>query len=374
MIATTEPIQLSGDGDQRRTLIVVFLRGAADGLSLVAPLTDDNYYQARPYLGIKPADAVKLDGFFGLHPLLKPLQQPYQEGQLAIIHAAGSEDTTRSHFEAQDLMEHGGIASGGWLGRFLRYGSPTAASALAAIAAGSVIPEALRGAPAVTPLQSFEQFTLGTNVAGLTQQLRRLYAAQQGALAAAGRTTLAALERLEKLRGATYHPDHEAIYTDDDFAQRLQQIAQLIKARVGLEVATVDLGGWDSHFTQNVIIEPLMQRLALGLRAFYQDMGAAMAEVSVVVMTEFGRRVQENSSFGTDHGRGSVMFVLGGGVKGGRVVGRWPGLHRDMLEGPGDLAVVHNYRNVLAPVLRRHGVARQLDVVFPNFQLEEMDI
>lgn len=365
---------LSGNGDQQRTLVVVFLRGAADGLSLVVPVQDDDYHRARSFLRIKPEDAVMLDGFFGLNPLLKPLQRAYQDGQLAVIHAAGSEDDTRSHFEAQDLMEHGGIAAGGWLGRSLRFGSSTARSALAALAIGRVLPESLRGAPAATALESLEQFSLGSEASQLTAQLQQLYAAQQGPLAAAGRDTLGALDRIEALRRTPYTPAQGADYGNGGLGQSLRQVARLIKARVGLEAVALDLGGWDSHFTQMAIINPLMTELAQGLSAFYQDMGDRMAQVSVVVMTEFGRRVQENSSFGTDHGRGSVMFVLGGGVKGGRVVGAWPGLKPDALEGPGDVPVSHNYRNVLIPVLQRHGAGQALGMIFPDFKATPLDL
>ncbi|MBP7252504.1 MAG: DUF1501 domain-containing protein [Alphaproteobacteria bacterium] len=366
---------LSGEGDQRRTLVVVFLRGAADGLSLVVPVRDDDYHRARTFLRITPADAVMLDGFFGLNPLLKPLHRAYQDGQLAIVHAAGSEDETRSHFEAQDLMEHGGIVAGGWLGRFLRYGGSTSArAALAALALGRTMPESLRGAPAATALESLEQFSLGSAPAALTAQLQKLYAAQTGPLATAGHATLAALDRIEVLRRTPYAPANGADYGSSGFGFQMQQTARLIKARVGLEAVALDLSGWDSHFTQMAMINPLMQQLGEGLSAFAQDMGAGLTHVSVVVMTEFGRRVQENSSFGTDHGRGSVMFVLGGGAKGGRVVGGWPGLKPDVLEGPGDLVVTHNYRDVLAPVLRRHGADAALGMIFPDFKSAPLDL
>ncbi|PTY02287.1 hypothetical protein DB346_09245 [Verrucomicrobia bacterium LW23] len=376
---STESIQtlVTGNGDARRTLVVVFLRGAADGLSLVPPVADDDYHRARPSMRISAQAALPLDGFFGLHPLMRALLPLYKEGLMAIVHAAGSEDTTRSHFEAQDFMEHGGLAAGGWLGRFLRYGgSPSAISALGAITLGPKLPESLRGAPAATAIQSLDQYSLGTDAEQLTQQLRRLYALQRGEIAAAGRETLNALGRLQALRSSTYTPANGAQYGEDTFSQRLRMLARLIKARVGLEAASIDLDGWDSHFTQATLLEPLMQQLAGGLGAFCRDLGpGGIATTSVVVMTEFGRRVAENSSFGTDHGRGSVMFLLGGGVRGGRIVGKWPGLASSSLEGPGDLAVAHNYRDVLAPVLRRHGAAGEhLRVIFPDYELREMDV
>jgi uncharacterized protein (DUF1501 family) len=358
---------LTGNGDQRQTLVVIFLRGGADGLNLVAPLQDDGYYRSRPRIAISKKTCIPLDGFYGLNPLLKALEPAYKDGALAIVHAAGSEDDTRSHFEAQDLMEHGGLTGGGWLGRFLRAQSQAASGPLSAVALGKAIPECLRGSPAATVLQSLEDFSLGDQQPRLTQALARLYGAQTDGLASAGRDTLDALQRVEQLRNTPYHPANGADYGRDDFARGLLQIARLIKARVGLQAASVDLGGWDSHFSQSLIMDPLMTRLAKGLAAFYQDLGAAMNHTTVVVMTEFGRRVEENSAFGTDHGRGSVMFVIGGGIKGGRVLGKWPGLSREVLEGPGDLPVVTNYRNVLAPILQRHGVGDKLNQVFPAF-------
>ncbi len=358
---------LTGNGDAARTLVVVFLRGGADGLSLVPPLADDGYHRARPRIAIKPADAVKLDGFFGLNPLLRDLEPAWKEGALAIIHAVGSEDTTRSHFEAQDLMEHGGLAAGGWLGRFLRHRKGAAHGPLSAIALGRSLPECLRGAPAATAMTSLKDFSLGAP-AKFLQQLGGLYTANSNALGTAGRDTLAALRRIDELRAADYKPAHGAEYARDYFSQGLRQIAQLVKARVGLEAASLDLNGWDSHLSQETVMNPELLKLNRGLSAFHRDLGPLMATTTVVVMTEFGRRVEENSAFGTDHGRASAMLVLGGGAKGGRVLGKWPGLTRDVLEGPGDLPVTTNYRDVLAPILARHG-AGDLAQVFPDFPL-----
>ncbi len=365
---------LTGNGDERRTLVVVFLRGGADGLNLVAPLGDDGYYRARPRIAISKKDAVPLDGFYGLNPLLKPLETAYKDGALAVIHAAGSEDDTRSHFEAQDLMEHGGITGGGWLGRFLRAQPSANNGPLTAVALGKAIPECLRGAPATTVLQSLDNFSLGDDQPRLSAALAKLYGMQTGILADAGRDTFAALHRVRQLRNTAYQPANGADYGRDEFSLSLREIARLIKARVGLQAASVDLEGWDSHFGQSTIMDPLMTRLAKGMATFYQDLGPEMKHTTVVVMTEFGRRVEENSAFGTDHGRGSVMFAMGGGIKGGRVLGKWPGLSRDVLEGPGDLPVMTNYRNVLAPILQRHGADNRLNQIFPNFTLDALPL
>jgi uncharacterized protein (DUF1501 family) len=370
---------LSTNRDERRALVVVFLRGAADGLTLVAPVADDNYHKFRPRLAVKKSDAVPLDGTFGLHPNLRALESGWQEGDLAIIHGAGGESDTRSHFEAQDLMEHGGPTAGGWLGRFLRTRGP-AASPLAAVALAPTLPESLSGAPSAAAFESLHEFAItdtrkGTRQEGFSRELQRLYALEKDALHDAAAHTFEALRRIEAI-DTKASPANGAVYEEKyPFAQGLRQIAQLIKGDVGLDAASIDLGGWDSHFTQQTLIEPLMLQLANGLAAFRRDLGARMATTTVVVMTEFGRRVAENSAFGTDHGRGGAMFVMGGGVKGRRVLGGWPGLKPDMLEGPGDLPVWNNYRDILAPVLTQHGAdAQSLAQVFPDFTLRPLPL
>src|SRR6266850_2888592 len=286
----------TGNGDLRHTLVVIFLRGGADGLNLVAPLQDDGYYRARPRIAITKARAVPLDGLFGLNPLLKELEPAYKDGALAIIHAAGSEDSTRSHFEAQDLMEHGGAFGGGWLGRFLRAQTTETVGPLSAVALGRSVPECLRGAPSATVLESLDDFSLGAQRAPLVQSLGRLYALERNALGRAGASTLDAVNRIERLRTAHYSPQNGAAYGQDNFSRSLLEVARLIKARVGLQAASVDLGGWDSHFGQSTVMDPLMTRLSKGLAAFCRDLGSELVHTTVVVMTEFGRRVEENSA------------------------------------------------------------------------------
>jgi len=370
---------ITGQRDERRTLVVVFLRGGADGLALVPPTEDDHYYRARPRLGIKKEAAVRLDDRFGLHPNLRPLEAAWKEGDLAIIHACGSEDPTRSHFEAQDLMEHGGLAAGGWLGRFLRARPAPLSGALACVAVGKALPECLLGAPSVTVIQSLNDFALGGKSAGVRNQLERLYAMETGQLGTAARDTFDAIQRIDAMRSVKYTPAHGATYGADEFSTGLQQLAQLIKADVGLEAASIDLDGWDSHFTQETLVNPLSARLAGGLAAFRQDLGERMKNVTVIAMTEFGRTVQENSAFGTDHGRGGAMFVLGGGVKGGRFHGEWRGLAqlepRGVSASYADLPVLNNYRNVLAPILTRHGGrAEDFAKVFPDFTVAPLPL
>lgn len=371
MIATGRGA-VSLPAEEERTLVVVFLRGGADGLALVPAVGDDAYHVARPRLRVRRDEAhATLDNVFALHPRLAPIHSLYAAGEMAVVHAVGSEDTTRSHFEAQDLMEHGGVTGGGWLGRFLRYRPASGSRALAAIGFGTRFPEVLRGAPATTVLRSLDDFSLGDGGGAMLRSLEGLYRAEGGALGSAARDTVRALARLEGIRGSPYRASNGAQYAGDDLAQSLKQAAQLIKARVGLEAVSIDVSGWDSHFTQGTLIEPLMSQLALALLAFRHDLGDEMSRVTVVVMTEFGRRVAENASLGTDHGRGSVMFVLGGGVRGGHVYGRWPGLGADVLEGPGDVAVTTNFRDVLAPVLARHGVKDEAVMlrIFPGYEV-----
>ncbi|MEM7356592.1 MAG: hypothetical protein AAF657_37600, partial [Acidobacteriota bacterium] len=218
-----------GNGDRRRCLVVIFLRGAADGLELVPPTGDDAYYRARPLLGVRPERAVALDDTFGLHPSLAALRPLYDAGELAVVHAAGSEDDSRSHFEAQDRMEHGGLAAGGWLGRFLRFRPEPASGALSAIALGKTLPECLRGAPAATVMQSLDDFSLGPDSDLLLPHLARAYAGETGELGQAARDTLRALRRIEALRSEPFQPAGGAEYPKGDFGHALAQLARLIK-------------------------------------------------------------------------------------------------------------------------------------------------
>lgn len=355
--------------DDPRSLVIVFLRGGADGLTLVPPVADDEYHRARPRLAVAQRDALRLDDHFALHPRLKALHPFYAAGRLAVVHGAGSEDDTRSHFEAQDLMEHGGFVAGGWLGRYLRLREAAGRASLGAVALGTEFPESLRGAPSAVMLRSLSDLSLARVTPKWMGALERLYAADEGPIRHAAGNTFAMLRRLQNVS-----PPRTAAYPAESFGSALSQVATLIKARAGLEAACVDLGGWDSHFSQQTLMDPLITRLGEGLSAFAQDLGPALESTTVIVMTEFGRRVAENTSFGTDHGRGSVMFLLGGGVQGGRVLSGWRGLGADALEGPGDIPVTTNYRDVIAPILARHGARDVLAGIFPNFVLRPTNI
>lgn len=347
-----------------QVLVVVFLRGGADGLTLTPPAEDDAYRRARPTIGIGAREAIRLDDRFFLHERLRPLMRFHERGELAIIHGAGSEDTTRSHFEAQDFMEHGGEIGGGWLARYLR-ARDEAAGALSAVAIGTTLPESLRGAPGGAVIQTIRDFSLAGNDPAITARLARLYANIEGSLGRTARDTLEAIERLRALRAMDAPPGSGAVYPNTTFGRGLRELARLIRANVGVKASTIDLDGWDTHFTQNALIGGLMDELAGGIDAFYTDLGEEGARVCTVVMTEFGRRVRENSSYGTDHGLGSTMFVVGRGVRGGVHAGEQV-LDDSGLVGPGDVPVSINFRDVLAPILRRHSPGLDAARVFPG--------
>ncbi len=362
-----------------RTLVVVFLRGGMDGLSAVAPVFDDDYRRARPGLGVdrpKPGDtsgAAMLDDRFALSADLLPLLPLYREGRLAVVHAVGSDDDTLSHFEAQDQMEHGASRrrplAGGWLGRWLRSRGDT--DPLAAIAFGERLPESLRGAPAACAVESIDDIAVSTSTgdaAGFAAAVEALHSADgvdpaTTLVRAAGRDALKLLARVADLRESK---TTGGAYPRTDLGRALSQVALLVKKEVGLVAAAVDHGGFDTHFAQRVAMPPRLVELAEALAAFDADLGPLGGRVTTVCMTEFGRRVDENASLGTDHGRASCAFVLGGGVRGGRVVGRWPGLAKADLEEPDNLRVTTDYRDVLWEILAERLGAASPDAAFPG--------
>lgn len=364
----------------RDVLVNIFLRGAADGLSLVVPYGEDEYFKARPTLAIaapqkgNTGSALDLNGFFGLHPALSPLLPLYKDGSLAVLHAVGSGDQTRSHFEAMATMERGeykeaGREARGWLARHFD-SLPGASSPLRAVAFGTIMPDTLRGATSATAVNSLSDLQIKAPRPELETALHAMYTTGPDAVSIAGRETIAAMETLRKINPANYKPANGASYPATGLGDGLKQTACLVKAGVGLEAAFLDRGGWDTHVGQGGATGWLALQLddvAKSLAAFAQDLGKDRGRVTVVVQTEFGRRVVENSSLGTDHGRASTMFVWGGNVNGGNVHGTWPGLKTEQLEAPGDLRVVTDYRIVLAEILaKRCGNTTHLDAVFPG--------
>jgi uncharacterized protein (DUF1501 family) len=383
-----KPVQAASRGD---VLLVIFLRGAADMLNMVVPHGEEAYYRLRPSLGVpRPDDlqteaekrTIDLDGFFGLHPALRPLLPAWQEQHLAIVHACGAPDESRSHFKAMELMERGVVnergPASGWIGRHLASLDTGNDSPLRAIGLGELPQRSLYGTVPVSALRSIADFHLGGDAAAVVElqaALTCLYAGDEK-LGNIGQETLEILDILEKLT-----PDLSSKagmqYAQEDFSRGLQQVSMLIKADVGLEVAAIDLGGWDTHFAQGATegqMPGLMSELAAGLSAFHEDMYDHWGRLSVVVMTEFGRRAYENASLGTDHGHGGVMLLLGGNVKGGQVHGVWPGLEDGQLFGPGDLAVTTDYRDVLGELCMKRLANPSLASVFPEYQPDIKDI
>jgi uncharacterized protein (DUF1501 family) len=370
-----------------KTLVCVFLRGGADTLNLVVPYGDDQYYRLRPTLSIpaptkdeKADAAIRLDDFYAFHPKLRPLYPLFEEGRLGIVQAVGSDNTSGSHFEAQDQMErgesYGRVIGGGWLGRHLRARAGAEVTPLSAVAIGPTIPESLRGAPAASAINSLDEIQIKTpsgDPRAVSAALAAMYGAEVGILSQPGRSTLDLLRRVEALRGKAYQPEGNAAYPPGNFGAGLREVARLVKAGVGLEVACLDLGGWDTHFFQGTtsgLQAESIDELARGLAAFDADLIHHRDRVITIVMTEFGRRIYENGSLGTDHGRGFALMATGNEINGGKVHGAWPGLaeeEKDLL-GPGGLKIKVDYRSVLAEVLAGVLGNRDITKVFPGFQ------
>jgi uncharacterized protein (DUF1501 family) len=367
---------------QGKCLIVVFQRGAADGLNMLVPHGEKTYYALRPHIAVprprRGAEgcALDLDGFFGLHPSLAPFHRLYEERLLALIPATGSPDATRSHFDAQDFMESGtpGVKStpDGWLNRYLQTADDHDASTFRAVAATSQLPRILTGTAPALAIADLKRFGFGKHRAvGLAQQgLERLWSvAEDPLLAQPARETLDAVDYLERIDPERYLPENGARYPGGPFGRSMQQLAQLIKAGVGLEIGFAELGGWDHHVNEGGAVGPLanlLRQFANGIAAFTRDLGNRMQDVVLVTLSEFGRTAAENGSRGTDHGHANVSFVIGGPVKGGRILGRWPGLEREQLHEGRDLALTTDYRDLLGSVLRAHLGAQQLEPVFPG--------
>lgn len=365
---------------KRKTLVVIFERGAADGLNLVVPHAEKNYYKWRPTIAVPRNQVIDLDGFFGLHPALAPFKPLYDHGHLAMVQACGSPNGTRSHFDAQDYMESGtpGVKSttDGWLNRAMQdkcsCGDDTH-SPFDAVALGSHVPRTLEGkfpAVAMTNLQRFSVGGQGRLGASLSNTFQSMYDdAGDSQLESAGKETFAAIRMLKAVGSSGYRPAAGASYPNTQFGGNMKQIAQLIKANLGVEAAFTDIGGWDTHQHQGNVdgrLAAVLRDFSQGISAFWTDMGDQADNVVLVTMSEFGRTVHENGSAGTDHGHANVMFVLGGPVRGGKVYGKWPGLSDGQLYQDRDLAITTDFRQVLGEAAYRTLGARKLDLVFPN--------
>ena len=368
---------------QGKKLVVIFQRGAADGLNIVVPWREPNYYAMRPTIAIPQNQVLDLDGFFGLHPAMASLQPLYNQGHLAIIPATGSPDGTRSHFDAQDFMESGtpGIKStrDGWLNRALQaedFRRRQEHTAFRAVALGPDVPRTLEGkvsALAISNVQDFAVGGRGPKPAPAATAFEAMYdQSSDSLLHNAGDRSFEAIKMLRATDPAHYAPDPSAGYPDSPFAKNMKQIAQLLKANLGVEAAFTDIGGWDTHQNQGSTEGQLANRLrdfSDSIAAFWRDMGTQAENITLVTMSEFGRTAHQNGTGGTDHGHANTMFVLGGQVKGGKVYGKWPGLADHQLNDGRDLAITTDYRQVLGEVVSKTIGATNLDVTFPGAKL-----
>jgi uncharacterized protein (DUF1501 family) len=354
-----------------RTLVIVFMRGGMDGLSIVVPANDANLKKARPTLVVPDSALLPGDSRFGLHPQLAPLAPFWKAGQMAAVHAVASPDASRSHFQAQDCLERGTATTAvhtGWLDRTLTAMGP--GTTFRAVAESEATPRSLVGAEHKLTLDGIEQFALSgpSNLRDKTMTaLQSLYTGFDHPAADNAMATVKALNQARQIASQKYTP--VAPYPGGGFANRLKDVARLIKAKIGLRVATIDLGGWDMHTNLGTVTGGEMRNnltdLSNALAAFATDLGPSLDDVTLVTMTEFGRRVSENGNAGLDHGHGALMMLLGGGLVGGQVHGKWPGLAPAALDN-GDLAGANDYRDVLAEALERGFGVADVKQVFPD--------
>ena len=374
-------------GGKRKTLIAIFQRGAVDGLNMVVPHGERSYYDLRPTIAIPQPDsgnaeaAINLDGFFGLHPSLSSFKPLWDSKRLAIIHAAGSPDNTRSHFDAQDYMESAtpGVKStrDGWLNRYLQSKSDPDRSLFRAVSMTQTMPRVLQGLAPALAISNLADFNIraGRSSASLQGGFEAIYdQTVNDVLGGTGRETFEAVNYLKKVNPGQFKPANGAEYPRTPFGNSLMQIAQLIKAGVGLEIAFTDIGGWDTHVNEGNArgqLGNLLQQFSSGIAALYLDLAQKMDDVVVLTMSEFGRTVRENGNRGTDHGHANAMFVLGNSVRGGKVYGDWPGLKSDQLYEGRDLALTTDFRNVFGEVATRHLGNSNLQTVFPGFAISQ---
>jgi len=363
-------------GGPNQIVVQIFLRGGADGLHMVVPYGDPDYYAKRPTLAVAPpgnGESHDLDGFFALNSELAHLLPLYDAGSLAFVHASGLVNDTHSHFEAQDLMERGLSADNGtysgWLGRFAVLNPQPSVFASTALAISPPLTQRAEGHMpfAIENIADFGFALKGDIGDVVSAALETMYMNREplGDLASG---IFDAKAVLDERNPSAIPPDNGAVYPAGDFGDKLRQLAQLIKADMGVRDVTIDLGGWDSHTDQRSMMNPLMASLAAGLSAFSTDLGADMDRVTVLCLTEFGRRVEQNASGGTDHGHGGLMIALGAGVNGGQVHGTWPTLADNALYGPGDVQITTDYRAVLAEFLVKRMGQTQLGNLLPGFQ------
>jgi len=373
-------------GPGSKTLVCIFQRGAVDGLSMIVPYADEWYYRERrrivvPRPGSAPDAALDLDRRFGLHPRLGALKPLFDAGQLAIVEAVGSPDPSRSHFDAQDFMETGTpgdrATRDGWLNRCLAHDREHRDTPFRGVAMGPQLPRALQGsapALAIGDLQAFGIRAPEPARDRLTAAFEALWSgAETGIVASTAAESFEAIRQLRAANPAQYRPADGVAYPAGPLGHALLQVAQLVKADLGAEILFVDVGGWDTHVNQgngaNGQLATRLDDFGQALAAFARDLGERMADVVVLTMSEFGRTIRENGDAGTDHGHATAMFVLGGPVRGGRVLGRWPGLAPEQRFEGRDLAVTTDFRDLFGEVAARHLGVAQLEVLFPGYDL-----
>ena len=374
-------------GGRRKTLIAIFQRGAVDGLNMVVPHGERSYYDLRPSIAIpKPqagnADAaIDLDGFFGLHPVMSPLKPFWDSKRLAIVHASGSPDNTRSHFDAQDYMESATPGRkgtpDGWLNRYLQSKSDPERSLFRAVSMTQTMPRVLQGSAPTLAISNLNDFTIraGRSSASVQGGFEAIYdQTVNDVLGGTGKETFEAINHLKQVNPGQYKPENGAQYPRTQFGNALFQIGQLIKAQLGLEVAFTDIGGWDTHVNQGNSRGQLSLRLqdfSNGIAALATDLGKRMDDVVILTMSEFGRTVRENGNRGTDHGHANAMFMLGNGVRGGKIYGDWPGLKSDQLYEGRDLALTTDFRDVFGEVAKKHLGTSNIQSVFPGYAISD---
>ena len=373
---------LNQAGGKKKTLITIFQRGAVDGLNVVVPHGDSEYYNIRRNIAVpKPnanEGAINLDGFFGLHPAMKSFETLWNNKQIAIVHCAGSPDNTRSHFDAQDYMEAGTPGNkgtkDGWLNRVMQGMNSKDASPFRSVSMTQQLPRSLYGKAPSIAMTNLADFSIQAGsysksvqggFEGLYQQVNKT-----DNLNETGKETFEAVNFLKKANPAQYKPNNGAVYPNTPLGRSLLQFAQLIKAGVGLEVGFAETGGWDTHVNEGSSrgqLANLLRDFSNAITAFTIDLGQKMDDVVILTMSEFGRTARENGNRGTDHGHGNAMFVIGNDVKGGKVYGDWAGLKPNQLYEGRDLNVTTDYRDVFGEVAYTYMGSKDLAKMFPNY-------
>lgn len=366
---------------RKKTLVTIFQRGAVDGLNMIVPFGESEYYNIRRNIAVpKPGQtdgAIDLDGFFGLHPSLAPLAPMWKDKKLAIVNSAGSPDNSRSHFDAQDYMESGTPGNkstrDGWLNRVIQAKTEKKESPFRAVSMTQALPRSLYGRAPSVAMTNLSDFAIraGEYTPNLKGGFESLYAQNaKDSLSETGHETFEAMNYLKTANPAKFEPENGAVYPNTPLGRSLKQIAQLIKAGVGLEVAFAEMGGWDTHINQGGArgqLANLLRDFGQSIAAFHTDLGKRMDDVVLITMSEFGRTARENGSRGTDHGHANAMLILGNGVRGGKVYGEWKGLKNDQLNEGRDLALTTDFRDVFAEAAYKHLDAKDLKKIFPKY-------